>query len=69
MSTPVKQRQRTIYVRDTYRLRRGYGFRMHYTEKQCSRKATHGDFCYQHSPATSAERLKRSQDRLWRNRR
>jgi hypothetical protein len=38
-----------IYKRDTYRVSRGHGFRMHYERKQCSRAAVSGcEFCRQH---------------------
>lgn len=38
----------TVHIRDTYRRARG-GFRMHYTARQCSRKAAVGDLCKQHA--------------------
>ena len=39
-----------VWKRDTYRYTgRGVnGFEMHYTEKRCEHKATHGLFCWQH---------------------
>jgi hypothetical protein len=38
-----------IYKRDTYRVSRGYGFKMHYERKRCSRAAAPGyEFCRQH---------------------
>lgn len=46
--------QAAIYKRDTYRRtgRGKHGFELHYTKEQCSRRATCGDFCYQHAPDT-----------------
>lgn len=39
-----------VTVRDTYRYsgRGKHGFTMHYTRKQCSRKANESGFCWQH---------------------
>ena len=39
-----------IYKRDTYRYtgRGRNGFEMHYTRLRCSRKASHGEWCWQH---------------------
>lgn len=39
-----------VYKRDTYRRtgRGPSGFEMHYREEQCSRKQTHGRYCWQH---------------------
>lgn len=45
-----------VYVRDTYRYTgrvRG-GFELHYSRQQCSRKATHGDYCWQHGKEQGA---------------
>lgn len=44
------QCQATIYKRDTYRRtgRGKYGFEMHYTEQQCSRKPKYDGYCWQH---------------------
>ena len=44
----VPRCQEYVYRRDTYRLSRGHGFRMHYDRGQCERRATHGDYCWQH---------------------
>lgn len=40
-----------IFVRDTYRYtgRGKSGFEMHYTERQCSRRAYKGGYCRQHA--------------------
>lgn len=38
-----------IWKRDTYRVSRGNGFRMHYNRQRCSRAATHGEHCAQHA--------------------
>jgi hypothetical protein len=38
-----------VYVRDTYRVSRGHGFRLHYNRRQCSRLANGGDLCWQHA--------------------
>lgn len=40
-----------VYRRDTYRRtgRGSTGFELHYTRRQCSRYATVGDLCKQHS--------------------
>lgn len=41
----------TVYERDTYRRtgRGKSGYEMHYNERQCTRRATHKGFCWQHS--------------------
>lgn len=40
-----------VWKKDTYRLSRGRGFKMHYTESQCSRRPAKGsEFCWQHQP-------------------
>ena len=46
-----------IYHRDTYRRtgRGPTGFQLHYTYNQCSRKATHGKWCWQHANSTHKE--------------
>ena len=39
----------TVWKRDTYRRIGGKRqFALHYTRDQCSRVATHGDWCWQH---------------------
>ncbi len=40
----------TVYVRDTYRRtgRGPTGFEMHYTQRQCSRRAVEAGYCRQH---------------------
>ena len=39
----------SVLTKDTYRYCGGrQRFKMHYTERQCSRKATHGEWCWQH---------------------
>lgn len=39
----------TIWIKDTYRYCGGkQHFKMHYNEQRCSRKATHGEWCWQH---------------------
>lgn len=50
--TPGKCRKQ-IFVPDVYRRtgRGKTGFEMHYNRKQCSRKATSGNYCWQHSKA------------------
>jgi hypothetical protein len=59
-----EQCRETVYVADTYRYtgRRG-GFEMHYTRKQCSRRAQPGrDYCWQHpysSPGYLEQRRQR----------
>jgi hypothetical protein len=44
----------TIAVRDTYRVSRtgrGAHFKLHHTEKRCSREAQEGSrYCWQHRP-------------------
>lgn len=57
----MSDRQRcaaTVYVRDTYRRtgRGKTGFEMHYTKRQCKRKAGVGQFCHQHAPYGEAVR-------------
>jgi hypothetical protein len=37
-----------VYVRDTYRLHRGKGFKLHYTARQCRRKPFKEGYCAQH---------------------
>jgi hypothetical protein len=37
-----------VYKRDTYRISRGRGFRMHYTRGRCSRAAATDGLCTQH---------------------
>lgn len=37
-----------VLKRDTYRVARGKGFRMHYNEERCSRKAIKDGLCKQH---------------------
>jgi hypothetical protein len=38
-----------VYVRDTYRYTGGRArFKLHYARKQCSRRASEGDYCWQH---------------------
>lgn len=49
--------KRSVEHRDTYRVHRGHGFRMHYTTKQCSRKAGPSGYCYQHDPGTLDKRI------------
>lgn len=39
----------TILKRDCLRIRRGYGFKMHYSKQQCSREAVVDGLCTQHS--------------------
>ena len=44
-----------VWKKDTYRLSRGRGFKMHYTESQCSRRPVEGsEFCWQHQPEGAA---------------
>jgi hypothetical protein len=39
-----------VYKKDTYRVSRGRGFKMHYTRCQCSRKPIVGsEYCAQHA--------------------
>ena len=46
----IKQCSYIVYIRDTYRYtgRSKNGFEMHYNKRECKRKATHGDRCWQH---------------------
>jgi len=43
-----------VYIRDTYRYtgRGKNGFEMHFNKRECKRKATHGDKCWQHDSIT-----------------
>jgi hypothetical protein len=43
-----EQCQAIVEQRDTYRLRRGRGFRMHYIARRCRRPATYAHYCWQH---------------------
>lgn len=38
----------TVWKRDTLRLHRGRGLKMHYRSEQCSRTATVEKWCWQH---------------------
>lgn len=46
--TDAPRCQASVWVRDTYRVVRGGGFRMHYQERQCRRVAVGERFCRQH---------------------
>lgn len=61
----------TIYVRDTYRRtgRTASGFEMHYNRERCSRRATHGAFCWQHAPENRPRLLAAAMERIRANRR
>lgn len=37
-----------VYTPEELRMRRGIGFRRHYTRSQCTRKACEGGMCKQH---------------------
>lgn len=52
MSQGKLQCDAVVWRKDTYRVARGRGFRMHYERGQCSRRATHGDLCRQHAKLT-----------------
>jgi len=43
----MNQCKAMVYKRDTYRLVRGRGFKMHYSMEQCKRK-TKDEYCWQH---------------------
>lgn len=49
-AAPRRRCAATVWKRDCLRYtgRGPGGFSMHYTEKQCGRTATHGEWCFQH---------------------
>jgi hypothetical protein len=50
MSDPRPERCKAeVEHRDTLRVSRGSGFRMHYTTARCARLAKAGGFCTQHA--------------------
>jgi hypothetical protein len=42
------QCEAAIYKKDCLRIKRGYGFRMHYNKERCSRKSVKNGLCKQH---------------------
>jgi len=53
MTEPMSGKRRRcraqVWRKDTYRIVRGFGFRMHYNRGQCLRAATDSDLCAQHA--------------------
>jgi hypothetical protein len=45
--------------RDTYRVSRGRGFRLHYNVERCKRKAVDGKLCRQHAKVDAYRYLKK----------
>lgn len=43
------QCEAAVWRRDTYRLKRGYGFRLHYNHGKCKRQAKRDGLCEQHA--------------------